>query len=100
MRDRYQLGAQIVSSVSCGWITRWISAKRTGNALQVAEAVQAMTAVAGSRVLRQMDSSGAYPTVVREFAGAMAHGGNVVGPYAIGDQTVEDSYRSSLGCAQ
>ena len=52
-----------------------------------------MSAVGGSHVLKLMEGQGAYPVVVREYANALAHGGNVVGPYAIGDQSVAESYQ-------
>ena len=100
VRDHYQLGAQVVGAVSCGWIEQWIAAKNAHDPRAVTAAVDAMSAVSASNVLSQMDSEGAYPTVVREYASAMARGSNVVGPYAIGDLSVEESYRSSLGCSR
>jgi len=100
VRDPYQLGARVVAAVSCGWIEQWIAAKRAGDAGAVAEAVNAMGTSRNWRVLRQMESEGAYPAVVREYADAVARNGNVVGRYSAGDLTVEESYRSTLGCPQ
>jgi hypothetical protein len=85
----------VVGAVSCTWIEQWVAARRGGDASAAAEAV---TAMAGSRdwaVLREMAPEGAYPSVVQEYADAIAGDGTVLGGKRL---TVEESYRSAFGC--
>ncbi len=94
-RDRYQLGAQVAGAVACAWIDRWIAARRTGDASGVRRAVAAMVSSHEWPILREMDAEGRYPEVLWGLADAMAENRGVMAGKLL---TVEESYRSSLGC--
>jgi len=103
-RDRYQLGAKVVSVVACGWIAQWAEARASGDAAARKAAEEAM---AGSRtwpILLEMNAEGDYPEVVWEFAAAMAGGGErKLGEREKGKVVmlgVEDTYEQALGCGQ
>jgi hypothetical protein len=93
--DRYQLGAQVVSAVFCGWMQHWIDAKASGDDAARQAAVSAMQSSHGWSVLIEMQADGAYPEVLWQYADAVAGSGTVVGGKML---TVEDSYRDALGC--
>jgi hypothetical protein len=94
VRDRYQLGARVAGAVACAWIERWIAARRRADDSGVRQAVAALAGSKHWAVLREMQADGAYPTAVWQYADAVAAGG-------LADSkglSVEDSYRSTLGC--
>ena len=95
VRDRYQLGAQVAGAVACGWIDRWIAARRAGDVARARDAVEAMATSATWPVLQEMEDEGAFPEVVREYAAAIAGTGVVPGGKPL---TVRRSYQSALGC--
>lgn len=95
VRDRYQLGALVTGAVACRWIEEWVKARQTGDSRAEAEAVAAMRTSFRWPILREMQAKGDYPEVLWEFADAMAHGGSVP---AGRPMTVEEGYRSALGC--
>lgn len=96
VRDRYQLGAQVASTVACAWIDRWVAAHRAGDETGAREAADAMATSRTWAVLIEMDDEGAYSEVLWEYAAAMATNASVSG----GNQgvTIEESYASALGC--
>jgi hypothetical protein len=94
-QDRYQLGAQVVGAVTCGWINEWIAGRAGGDTARASAAVDAL---AGSRtwpVLLEMNPDGDYPEVVWQFADSIAGDGMVQGGRSL---PVEEEYRSALGC--
>lgn len=95
VKGRYQLGAQVVGAVTCGWITDWVSAKRAGDAARVAAAVEALGTSRQWPVLLEMESQGGYPGVVWQYADGVAADGTVMGGRRL---TVETSYRDAFGC--
>lgn len=95
VRDRYQLGAEVVGAVTCGWLDRWAAAKRAGDEAGRAEAVAALGSHRDWQVLREMAADGDYPRVVEEYADAIASDGTVVGGKVL---TVEESYAAAFGC--
>jgi hypothetical protein len=95
IRDRYQLGARVAGAVACAWIERWIAARDAGDAGDAAAAVSAMQGSRDWTILREMTAEGDYPKVLWEYADAMKGDGTVLGGRVL---TVEESYRSALGC--
>lgn len=95
VRERYQLGARVAGAVACAWIERWIEARNAGDDRAAAVAVSAMQGSRRWAILREMTAEGAYPRVLWEYADAMKGDGTVLGGRVL---TVEESYRSALGC--
>jgi hypothetical protein len=91
-QDRYQVGAAVAGTVACKWIKRWMEARRSGNADEIREAIAAMASSPHWPVLRSMESQGAYPAVLEQYASEMA-AGNWHG-YPLGAAA-----NSGLGCA-
>jgi hypothetical protein len=89
LRDRYQLGAHVAGAVACAWIERWVDARRNGDDGTAATAAEAMEGSRNWPILREMDAEGDYPEGVWAYVDAMT-----------GDRlpTVDDSYKSALGC--
>lgn len=94
-RDRYQLGARVVASVACGWIEEWIDANARTDQGRIDAAVVALATAREWPILIEMQSSGAYPDVVYEYAEAIAGDGTVLGGRVL---SVEESYADALGC--
>ena len=95
MKDRYQLGATVVSSVACLWIEQWSVARNSGDTVVEAEAIDAMASSHDWAILVEMDDQGGYSGVVWEYADAIGGGGTVVGGTIL---TVQESYSNALGC--
>jgi len=95
LRDRYQLGAQVVGAVACAWIGRWVDGRRSGDDAAVRQAVGAMATSHDWKILREMQAQGDYPEVLWEYADAMAQNAPVPGGKPL---TIEESYRQALGC--
>jgi len=93
MESSYQVGADTIGAVACGWIEHWINAKAAGDQASMQEAVDAM---AGSRewdILIDMTAEGAFSDVVWTYADAIAADGTVPGGRVL---TVEESYTNAL----
>ena len=73
-QNRYQLGAAVTGTVACMWISRWAEGRRSGNAAETQEAITAMASSPRWPVLREMESGGAYPAVLEEYAAEMRTG--------------------------
>ncbi len=73
-QDRYQVGAAVAGTVACEWIRRWMEGRRSGNGGEVQEAIAAMATAPHWPVLRSMESQGAYPQVLDQYASEMAAG--------------------------
>jgi hypothetical protein len=58
VRDRYQLGAEVTSAVSCAWISQWVVAFNDGDDAAAREAVDAMTTARDWTVLHEMNDEG------------------------------------------
>jgi hypothetical protein len=93
--DRYQLGAKVAGAVACGWIERWVQARRTGDKAAEREAVEAMNTSRNWTVLAEMNADGDYPEVLWRYADALASGGTIMGGRPM---SVEESARDGLGC--
>jgi len=95
----YQVGADTIRAVSCGWLDYWVSAKAAGDHASIQQAVDAM---AGSRqwsILIDMSAEGGFHEMVWEYADAIATDGTVPGGYESADVlTVEGSYTNAFGC--
>lgn len=94
-RERYQLGAEVTSAVSCAWIGQWVDAVDKGDDAAAREAVDAMGTARDWTILHEMNDQGAWPEVVWTFADAMVDNSSVP---AGRQMTVEEGYRSALGC--
>jgi hypothetical protein len=95
-RDRYQLGAQVVSAVACGWIARWVDARAKGDADGARAAAEALATSRQWPVVRQMARHGDYPAVLWDLTDAIRDGA----PAKPGKPglSVEQAYRDALGC--
>lgn len=95
----YQVGADTVGAVACGWIDYWIDAKTAGDQAAVQQAVDAMAGSHQWDILNQMSSQGAFHEVVYEYADAIATDGTVPAGYETPERlTVEESYIEAFGC--
>lgn len=54
LTDRFMLGKSLTGAVACGWLQRWLSATRTGDAAAAQKAVDAMGTARHWPVLLQM----------------------------------------------
>jgi hypothetical protein len=88
--QRYQLGAAVTGAVSCAWVHQWTH----GNAAQRAQASAAMATSHHWKVLKQMESQGAYPSVLWMIADHM-NGAPLAMPSG---ETFEQWTRSALDC--
>jgi len=95
VKDRYQLGATVVSSVACLWIEQWADARTSGDTVVEAEAIDAMASSHDWAILVEMDAEGGYSGVVWEYADAIGNDGTVIGGRIL---TVQESYSNALGC--
>jgi hypothetical protein len=95
VHDRYQLGARVAGAVACAWIERLIDARREGDERAVREATAALLGSKDWAILREMRGEGDYPEVLWQYADAFAGKTDAV---ASKGGSVEDSYRSALGC--
>jgi hypothetical protein len=93
--DGYQLGAQVTSAVACAWLDRWAAARRAGHGAALRQAVGALSTSHDWRVLHDMRAEGEYPRVLWEYADAAATNAPIVAGKRL---TIEESYRSALGC--
>jgi hypothetical protein len=71
---RYQVGAQVTSTVSCLWFLQWAEARRTGDRAAKLEAEKAMATSKYWRILREMAKDGAYPETIWELSREMPSG--------------------------
>jgi hypothetical protein len=91
----YNVAAETISAVSCGWIEAWIDGKADGNSDAVQQAIDAMSTSRDWPVLAEMGEVGEFPSGVWEYADAIAGDGTVIGGTIL---TVEESYQQALGC--
>ena len=73
-KDRYQLGAAVVGTVSCTWLKRWSDARAAGDKARVREAIDAMATSKRWPIVKEMAKSGAYPQVLGMLVAAMPSG--------------------------
>ena len=73
-KDRYQLGAAVVGTVSCTWLKRWSDARAKGDKAGVREAIGAMADSDRWPIVKEMAKSGAYPQVLGMLVAAMPSG--------------------------
>lgn len=92
-QERYQLGAAVAGTAACMWIGRWLQARRSGDSSEAQTAIAAMASSPQWPVLRSMESRGAYPQVLEEYAAHMTSGGRSGHPLGAADAD------SGLGCA-
>ncbi len=93
--ERYQVGAQVVSAVTCAWLDQWVTATATGDTELADIAVAALSTSREWSILIEMEPQGGYSGVVWEYADAIAGDGTVIGGRVL---TVEESYQAALGC--
>jgi len=93
VRNRYQLGAEVSSAVSCSWIGQWLSAQRAGDDARARQAMNAMATSRNWAILQEMKAEGDYPSVLWQYAAAMT-----ANQPLLGKATVAESYQSALGC--
>jgi hypothetical protein len=72
--SRYQVGAQVTSTVSCLWFLQWAEARRTGNGAAELEAEKAMATSRRWPILHEMAEDGADPETIWELASDMPSG--------------------------
>lgn len=86
--DPYQLGADVVGAVVCGWLDRYVEARAAGDGEAAAEVQYALAQSRDWPVLHEMDERGDYPEVVWEYADEVQRG------------EVPQGYAGGLGCAE
>jgi hypothetical protein len=93
--DRYQVGAQTASTVSCLWFRQWGQAQRSGDEAAEKEAEKAMATSTNWPILREMTKEGAYSYGLWEDAKSMPKG------YFEWDGHKRDllAHAEGLGCA-
>lgn len=96
--ERYHLGAEVVSEVSCGWINMWRQARNAGDAATAQRATEAMATSREWKILQEMKKEGAYPQVIWQLVDAMPKNGQsqAGSPTALSEVDLE----SSLGCGR
>jgi hypothetical protein len=77
--DPYQFGAEVTKVVGCGWIASWKQARLAGDRTGVKRAENAMESSHNWKVLKQMESEGAWSQSFWEIADGMAAGHLVSG---------------------
>jgi hypothetical protein len=92
-KDRYQLGAAVVGTVSCTWLKRWSDARASGDAAGVRAAIDAMKTAKHWPIVKEMATSGAYPQVLETLVAAMPSGRYYGRP-------LEGDADPALGCPQ
>lgn len=92
----YQVGADVVGSVTCAWIDQWVAGKAVDDELAMRRAVDAMATSRGWGILIEMSMEGDFSNAVWEYADAIAVDGTIVAGVTT---TVEATYRRALGCS-
>jgi hypothetical protein len=77
--DSYQFGAEVTKVVGCGWIASWKQARLAGDKAGAERAQDAMESSHRWKVLKQMESEGAWSQSFWEIADSMAAGHLVSG---------------------
>lgn len=95
VQDRYQLGAEVTSAVTCAWIGQWVDAVNEGDDASAQEAVVAMSTARDWTILQQMNEEGGWAENIWAYADAMVENSPVP---AGGPMSVEEGYRSAFGC--
>jgi hypothetical protein len=72
--DRYQLGAAVTGTVACSWFRQWGEDRSAGDTAGAAEAETALAGAQDWPVMREMETEGAYPQVLDEYAAALPSG--------------------------
>jgi hypothetical protein len=72
--NRYQVGADVTSTVACLWFRQWGEARRSGDRKAELEAERAMATSKHWAILREMAKEGAYPETVWKLAAEMPSG--------------------------
>jgi hypothetical protein len=72
--DRYRVGGQVTSTVSCLWFLQWAEARRSGDAAAELEAEKAMATSRRWPILREMAKEGGYPGTIWQLAAEMPSG--------------------------
>jgi hypothetical protein len=95
----YQVGADTVRAVACGWLDHWVSAKAAGDEASMQQAVDAMVGSRQWSILVDMSAEGGFHETVWEYADAIATDGTVSGGYESAEVlAVESSYTNAFGC--
>jgi len=72
--DRYRVGGQVTSTVSCLWFLQWADARRTGDRAAKLEAERAMASSRRWPILREMTRDGAFTNTIWQLASEMPSG--------------------------
>lgn len=76
VRDRYQLGAQVISAVTCGWLDSYFAAKGSGDKAGMADAAAQLATSRQWPILQEMQADGGFSGVVWAYADAVQPGAN------------------------
>jgi hypothetical protein len=103
--DRYQLGAKVVSAVTCDWLDRWVAATEGGDQAAADAAADALSTSRNWHVLDEMAKEGAYPQVLHMLTQQVQDGDldsltSSSGTEQVPSGTYETgpAYASALGC--
>jgi hypothetical protein len=95
IKDRYQLGAQVVGQVSCAWIEQWLAANEAGDTVAARQALDAMDTSSGWPIVQEMNEEGAYGSVLQSYVDSMHAGGGA----SDDEPPLADQYINGLGCS-
>jgi hypothetical protein len=71
VKDRYQLGAEVLGEVACAWIDRWSQARSANDQPSAKRAALVMTTARRWAEMRRMAREGGWPDAVDGFGRAM-----------------------------
>jgi hypothetical protein len=84
--QRYDLGTDVATAVTCEWVGRFVDAKRSGDDAAAEEAQEALATARDWPILQELAIQGGFPDVVWEIAADVEAGRFPAG------------YRQGLGC--
>jgi hypothetical protein len=97
VNQRYQLGAEVVLTVVCAWVGRWVEARESGDAQALGESVAAMATSHDWAILKELDAETGYGQSVWPIADAMPTNGDI--PAGRPGYKIADMYRDpGSGC--
>jgi hypothetical protein len=102
VKERYQLGAEVTTAVTCGWVGQWLEGRSSGDSARERKAVAAMTTSHDWAILKEMSEKGGWSSYIWSIADAMPTNADL--PAGHSGFKIADSYGiepngdGSMGC--
>lgn len=96
VKDRYQLGAEVLGTVACAWVDRWSRARRADDQPAARRAALAMSTASSWAEMRRMAREGGWPDAVDGFGSAMLREDGMIEQGK--PVRVERAAREAFGC--